>query len=254
MELNGTSAIVTGGARGLGGATAEALAAAGARVYAFDLPSSIERATPRPGVEYLPVDITKADQVQAAVGRISGPLRTVVNCAGVVEWQRIVDADGLVHDLDLFARVVQINLIGTFNVMAIASGVIAQTEPDAGGQRGVIVNTASISGLEGQIGQAAYGASKAAVVGLTLPAARDLALHGIRVLTIAPGTMWTPMLQEYASGVRGDVDVRAEIGKSVPFPKRLGEPSEYAKLAMAIIDNDYLNGDVIRIDGARRLP
>jgi NAD(P)-dependent dehydrogenase (short-subunit alcohol dehydrogenase family) len=253
MELSGTSAVVTGGARGLGEATARALATAGAKVYAFDLPSSINAATPHPGVEYLPVDITRPEQVQAAVDLITGPLRTVVSCAGVVEWKRIVDADGVVHDLDLFAKVVQINLIGTFNVMAIAGGVIAQTDPDAHGQRGVIINTASISGLDGQVGQAAYGASKAAVIGLTLPAARDLALHGIRVLTIAPGTMWTPMLQEYAAGVRG-TDFRAAVSESVPFPKRMGEPEEYAKLAMALIDNDYLNGEVVRIDGARRLP
>jgi len=253
MELSGTSAIVTGGARGLGEATASALASAGARVYAFDLPSSIEGANRNPAVKYLPVDITRPVQVQAAVDQVAGPLRTVVNCAGIVEWKRIVDADGLVHDLDLFAKVVQINLLGTFNVMAIASGVIAQTDPDGHGQRGVIINTASISGLDGQVGQAAYGASKAAVVGLTLPAARDLALHGIRVLTIAPGTMWTPMLQNYAAGARGS-DFLAEISESVPFPKRIGEPDEFAKLAMAIIDNDYLNGEVIRLDGARRLP
>ena len=188
MQLDDTSALVTGGASGLGAATAAALAAKGVRVFALDLQSGIDRAADVDGVTYVATDVTDPEQVRAAVEQAAaaGPLRTVVNCAGIGPSARILGKKG-VHDLALYAAVIQVNLVGTFNVLALASEQIAQTEPDAQGQRGVIVNTASIAAYDGQVGQAAYASSKGGIVGLTLPAARDLAQYGIRVCTIAPG-------------------------------------------------------------------
>ncbi|MGY0020285.1 SDR family NAD(P)-dependent oxidoreductase [Streptomyces sp. cg35] len=249
MRIDRTAAIVTGGASGLGAATAEALAAQGATVYALDLPDSIEQAPARDGVHYVPTDVTVPEQVRAAVTAATSsgvPLRTVVNCAGIGPSMRIVGKRG-VHDLDLYAKVVQVNLVGTFNVLALASEAVAAQDADEQGQRGVIVNTASIAAYEGQIGQAAYASSKGGVVGLTLPAARDLAQYGIRVCTIAPGIVETPMLATVSE------EFRSELAAGVPFPHRLAGPEEYARLVLAIVDHDYLNGETIRMDGALRM-
>ena len=246
MDINNTAAIVTGAASGLGAATAEALAAKGAQVFGLDL--NIENAPAIDGVTYLAADVVNPDDVREAVSQAAAgaPLRTVVNCAGIGPSARIVGSKGI-HDLDLYAQVIRVNLLGTFNVLATAAGAIAASEPDSHGQRGVVINTASISAYDGQIGQAAYSSSKGGIVGLTLPAARDLARHGIRVMTIAPGVMLTPLLMTVSE------DVRAGLAAGVPFPERLGDSSEFAKLALAIIENDYLNGEVIRLDGALRM-
>jgi NAD(P)-dependent dehydrogenase (short-subunit alcohol dehydrogenase family) len=229
MELDDTSAIVTGAASGLGAATASALAGAGARVFGLDL--NIAEAPNVEGVSYVACD---------------GPFRTVVNCAGIGPSARILGRNG-VHDLALFAKVIQINLVGTFTVLALAAEAIARTEPLEFGQRGVIVNTASVAAYEGQIGQAAYASSKGGVVGLTVPAARDLAQRGIRVNTIAPGIVDTPMLATVSE------DFRASLASGIPFPQRLCQPTEFAKLVQMIIDHDYLNGETIRMDGALRM-
>ncbi len=249
MKLENTAALVTGGASGLGAATVRALVAQGARVYAFDLPAAIEGAPAVDGVEYVPVDVTDEEQVRSGVARAAAagvPLRTVVNCAGIGPSMRILGKKG-VHDLGFYAKVVQVNLVGTFNVLAVAAEEIARTEADEQGQRGVVVNTASIAAYDGQVGQAAYASSKAGIVGLTLTAARDLAQYGIRVMTIAPGIVETPMLATVSD------EFRAGLAAGVPFPPRLGRPDEYAQLALAIIDHDYLNGEVIRMDGALRM-
>lgn len=246
MQLDNTSAIVTGGASGLGAATAKALADKGVRVFALDL--KVEDAPVVDGVTYVATDVTDPEQVRAAVAQAAeaGPLRTVVNCAGVGPSMRILGKKG-VHDLDAYATVIKINLIGTFNVMALAAERIAETEPDEQGQRGVVINTASIAAYDGQVGQAAYSSSKGGIVGLNLPAARDLAQYGIRVNTIAPGIVETPMLATVSE------EFRAGLAAGVPFPQRLARPDEYAQLALAIIDHDYLNGEVIRMDGALRM-
>jgi NAD(P)-dependent dehydrogenase (short-subunit alcohol dehydrogenase family) len=248
MQLNDTAAIVTGGASGLGAATAAHLASLGASVYALDLATSIESAPEVAGVTYLEADVTDEAQVRAAVATASEtvPMRTVVNCAGIGPSARILGRKG-VHDLGLYAKIVQINLVGSFTVLALASEAIAQTEPDENGQRGVIVNTASIAAYDGQIGQVAYASSKGGIVGMTLPAARDLAQHGIRVCTIAPGIVNTPMLATVSE------EFRAGLAAGVPFPQRLCEPAEYAKLVAMIVDHDYLNGETIRMDGALRM-
>ncbi len=257
MEIKDVAAIVTGGASGLGGAAVRALAGRGARVFALDLPGGIEKALDKAsenkdavdGVEYVPADVTDPEQVQAAVDAAAGsgvPLRIVVNCAGVGWAGRVVGKQGP-HDLELFRTVVAVNLIGTFNVMRLAAAAMARTAPLEEGHRGVVINTASIAAFDGQIGQAAYAASKGGVVSLTLPAARDLASFGIRVLTIAPGTIDTPML----AGVSDEF--RAALAAGVPFPKRLGRPSEFGELAAFLATHDYLNGEVIRMDGALRM-
>jgi NAD(P)-dependent dehydrogenase (short-subunit alcohol dehydrogenase family) len=250
MQLANTTAIVTGGASGLGAATAAALAAQGARVVALDLPDACASGSVVEGVEYVPTDVTVEEEVRAAVARAADdparPLRTVVSCAGIGPSARIVGRKG-VHDLALFRKVVEINLVGTFTVLAVAAEAIAATEPGADGQRGVVINTASIAAFDGQVGQAAYSASKGGIVGLTLPAARDLAQYGIRVVTIAPGIVETPMLATVSD------EFRAGLAAGVPFPARLARPDEYAKLALAVIDHDYLNGETIRMDGALRM-
>ena len=251
MEIRGTAAIVTGGASGLGRATALALAARGADVHAFDLAPAIERAEPAEGVRYVEADVTDPESVRAGVERVvregAGPLRAAVSCAGIGPSARILGRSG-VHDFELYAKVVRVNLLGTFHVLALAAEAMAETDPvDEDGQRGVVVNTASVAAYEGQIGQAAYASSKGGVVGLTLPAARDLAGRGIRVNAIAPGIVDTPMLagvgEEYREG----------LAASVPFPHRLARPQEYARLALALIENDYLNGETVRMDGALRM-
>ena len=248
MQLDDTSAIVTGGASGLGAATARALAGRGARVFALDLQSGIDQAADAAGVTYVGTDVTDGEQVAAAVDQAAaaGPLRTVVNCAGIGPSARILGKKG-VHDLALFDTVVRVNLLGTFTVLTLAAEQIARTDPDDDGQRGVVVNTASIAAYDGQVGQAAYAASKGGIVSLTLPAARDLAQHGIRVCTIAPGIVETPMLATVSE------EFRAGLAAGVPFPQRLARPEEYASLALAIIDHDYLNGEVVRMDGALRM-
>ncbi|MFC5729363.1 MULTISPECIES: SDR family NAD(P)-dependent oxidoreductase [Nocardioides] len=249
MELDNTTALVTGSASGLGAATAAALAARGARVLGLDLPKALDSAPEVSGVEYVGTDVTNADQVRSAVDhavRGGGPLRTVVNCAGIGPSTRILGRKG-VHDIALFAKVLEVNLVGTFTVMATAAEAIAASEADEHGQRGVVVNTASIAAFDGQIGQAAYASSKAGVVGLTLPAARDLAQHGIRVCTIAPGIVETPMLATVSE------EYRVGLAAGVPFPQRLCRPEEFARLVTMIIDHDYLNGETIRMDGALRM-
>ena len=253
MEIKDVSAIVTGAASGLGAATARALAERGATVYALDLESAIAKAAdtgePIDGVEYVSADVTDEDQVRAAVEAAAGgaaPLRVTVNCAGIGTAARVLSRSGP-HDLDQFRRILEVNLVGTFNVMRLAAQAMAQTEPLDDGQRGVVVNTASIAAYDGQIGQVAYAASKGGVVSMTLAAARDLASFGIRVLTIAPGIVDTPML----AGVSDEF--RAGLAGGVPFPKRLGRPEEYGQLAAFLVSHDYLNGEVIRMDGSLRM-
>lgn len=240
--------MVTGGASGLGAATAAALAAKGADVFGLDLPSAVESAEPAVGVTLLAADVTDEDEVRAAVSRAGSdaPLRIVVNCAGVGTAGRILSKTGP-HDLDVFRKVVEVNLVGTFNALRLGAEAISQTAPDEAGQRGVIVNTSSIAAYDGQVGQIAYAASKGGVVGLTLSAARDLASFGIRVCTIAPGIIDTPML----AGVNDEF--RETLAAGVPFPKRLGRPEEYAALAVTLVEHDYLNGEVVRMDGALRM-
>lgn len=248
MQLADTAAIVTGAASGLGAATAAALAAQGATVFGLDLPGSLESAPSVDGVTYVPTDVTDPEQVAAAVATAAegAPLRTLVNCAGIGPSARILSRKGP-HDLGLYAKIIQVNLIGTFNVLTLAAEQIAQTPELEHGARGVVINTASIAAFDGQVGQAAYSSSKGGVVGLTLPAARDLAQYGIRVNVIAPGIVETPMLATVSE------EFRAGLAAGVPFPQRLARPDEYAQLALAIIDHDYLNGEVIRMDGALRM-
>jgi NAD(P)-dependent dehydrogenase (short-subunit alcohol dehydrogenase family) len=249
MQVIDTAAIVTGAASGLGAATAAALAQHGAQVYGFDLPDAIGNAAAVWGVSYVPVDVTDPQQVQAAVDQAtsgSEPLRIVVNCAGIGPSMRILGKKGP-HDLAFYAKVVQVNLVGTFNVMTLAAEKIAATDALADSARGVIINTASVAAYDGQVGQAAYASSKGGVVGLTLPAARDLAQYGIRVLTIAPGIVETPMLATVSE------EFRNGLAAGIPFPQRLGRPDEYAQLAMSLIDHDYLNGETIRMDGGLRM-
>jgi NAD(P)-dependent dehydrogenase (short-subunit alcohol dehydrogenase family) len=255
MEITGASAVVTGGASGLGEATVRRLAAAGARVVIVDRDAAKgETLAKELGTEsaaFAPTDVTNAADVSAAVDLASslGPLRIAVNCAGVGWAGRVVARDGTPHDLDLFSTVISINLIGTFNVLRLAAAAMAATEPTETGERGVIVNTASIAAYDGQIGQIAYAASKGGVVSLTLPAARDLASVGVRVCTIAPGLMDTPMLALLPE------PQRQALGDGVPFPRRLGDPAgDYATLVEHIVRNSYLNGETIRLDGALRMP
>lgn len=245
--------MVTGGASGLGAATARALTARGVAVTIVDLDA--ERAGALAGelgeqTTAVTADVTDPEQVQAAVDDAAGkdrPFRLAVSCAGVAWASRVVSRDGTPHDLDRFSRVVTVNLIGTFNVLRLAAARMARTEPLEHGERGVVVNTASIAAYEGQIGQIAYAASKAGVVGLTLPAARDLASIGVRVCTIAPGIVDTPMLAGLTD------EVRAALAAGVPFPKRLGTPEDYAALACLIAEHGYLNGETIRMDAALRM-
>ncbi len=250
MQIAGSGALVTGGASGLGLATARRLAAAGATVTIIDLPSSqgAEIAAELGGV-FAPADVTSAEEVAAAVAaaQAAAPLRIVVNCAGIAPPAKVLDRDGNPADLAAFERIIRINLVGTFNVISQASAVIAANEPTEGGDRGVIVNTASVAAFDGQIGQPAYSASKGGVHAMTLPIARELARYGIRVCTIAPGIMETPMLAGLPRAAQDS------LGEQVPYPARLGRPDEYASLVQQIVENGYLNGETIRLDGAIRM-
>lgn len=250
MEIQGQAAIVTGGASGLGAATARALADKGAKVYAFDLATGIEKADRVENVEYMEVNVTDHDSIRDAltiIGQEDTPLRAVINCAGIGTPGRILSRKGP-HDLDQFANVININLIGTFNVMTLGAELMAKQAPlDEDGQRGIVINTASVAAFEGQIGQAAYAASKGGVHSLTISAARDLASHGIRVNTIAPGIVETPMM----AGITPEF--RAGLESSVPFPARLARPDEYAHLVMDLIGHNYINGHTVRMDGALRM-
>ena len=249
MQIAGTAAIVTGAASGLGAATAAALAAEGAHVTGIDLPHALDAARPVDGVTLAAADVTSDEQIRDVVQQIANgpqPLRIVVNCAGIVAGARVLGKQGP-HDLDLFRTVIMVNLLGSFNVLRLGAEVIASTEPDAAGQRGVIVNTASVAAYEGQVGQIAYSASKGGVVAMTIPAARDLAQHGIRVNTIAPGIVDTPMMAKITE------EYRANLAAGVPFPPRLATPAEYAQLALMLITHDYLNGETVRMDGALRM-
>ena len=250
MQISGQGALVTGGASGLGLATARRLAAAGAQVTIIDLPGSAgESIAAELGGAFAPADVTSPEQVAAAVATAQAlaPLRVVVNCAGIAPPAKVLDRDGNPTDLASFERIIRINLIGTFNVISQASAVIAQNEPTESGDRGVIVNTASVAAFDGQIGQPAYSASKGGVHAMTLPIARELARYGIRVCTIAPGIMETPMLAGLPEAAQ------ASLGQQVPYPARLGRPDEYASLVMQIVENGYLNGETIRLDGAIRM-
>ncbi|WP_404434328.1 SDR family NAD(P)-dependent oxidoreductase [Microbacterium lacus] len=249
MDLTRCTALITGGASGLGAATATRLAGAGAHVVALDLPQALEGKNAPQGVRYLAGDVTSADDIRNAFESVrSGPpLRVVVNCAGIAPARKTLSSRGA-HELDLFRRTIEINLIGTFNVLSVGASVIAEQDPDENGQRGVIVNTASVAAFEGQIGQVAYAASKGGIVALCLPAARDLAAYGIRVNTIAPGIVDTPLLAALGESVN------ESLAGSVPFPRRLARPDEFAQLAQMIIEHDYLNGETIRMDGAIRMP
>ena len=249
MQLAGISALVTGAASGLGAATATALVDRGASVIGIDLPAAVAALTPRPGIRYVGADVRSAEDISLVLHSITPddpPLRLVVNCAGIAPAARMLSSHGT-HDLDLFRRVVEVNLIGTFTVASLAAEVIAQQAPDEAGQRGVIINTASIAAFEGQIGQVAYAASKGGVVAMTLPAARDLARSGIRVNTIAPGIVDTPMLAALPA------ETREGLARDIPFPQRLAHPAEYAQLVLMIAEHDYLNGETIRMDGALRM-
>ena len=250
MDISGASALVTGGASGLGFATARRLADAGAHVVIVDLPTSpgADRAAEIGGT-FAPADVTDPGQVGAAVATAGehGPLRVVVNCAGIAPPAKVLDREGAPTDLAHFEKIVRVNLIGTYNVISQASAAIAKTEPTDGGDRGVIVNTASVAAFDGQIGQPAYSASKGGVHAMTLPIARELARYGIRVCTIAPGIMETPMLAGLPEAAQ------QSLGHQVPYPQRLGRPDEYASLALEIVRNGYLNGETIRLDGAIRM-
>ena len=248
MDLQGIPAIVTGAGSGLGLATARALAAAGARVALLDLKPDTAAAAEIDGAA-IACDVADGPAAEAAIAAAAsahGPARILVNCAGIAPAARIVGRDGPAS-LEAYARVVAVNLIGTFNMIRLVAAGAAKLDPLPTGERGVIVNTASVAAYEGQIGQAAYASSKAGVVGLTLPAARELAPLGIRVCTIAPGLFETPMLTGMPQPVQDS------LAASVPFPARLGRPAEYAQLVLAIIANPMLNGETIRLDGALRM-
>jgi len=253
VNIEGKVALVTGGASGLGGATVKELHGAGASVVIVDLPSSDGEVVAKELGErarFAPADVTSEDEVRSAVATASeafGGLHIVVNCAGVGYPGRVLTREGDPTDLERFEFVVRVNLIGTFNVIRLAAAEIARQEPD-GEERGVIVNTASIAAFDGQIGQAAYSASKGGIVGLTLPVARDLASRLIRCVSVAPGTFDTPMLAGLPE------EARQKLAEGVPHPHRLGNPPEFAALVRHIVENPMLNGEVIRLDGALRMP
>jgi NAD(P)-dependent dehydrogenase (short-subunit alcohol dehydrogenase family) len=250
MDVKGQAAIITGGGSGLGETTARALAAAGCKVALFDVVAdAAERVAKDIGGIACICDVTDGASTEAAIAKAreaNGVARIIVQCAGIAPPAKIVGKKGP-HALDLYTKVIGVNLIGIFNVMRLAAADILTQEPLATGERGVIINTASIAAFEGQVGQAAYASSKAGVVGLTLPSAREFAPAGLRVVCIAPGIFKTPMMAGLPE------EVQKSLGASVPFPSRLGDPQEFAKLVMHICDNPYMNGEVIRCDGALRM-
>lgn len=249
MQIQHNVFIVTGGASGLGAATARMIAALGGKVVIADVQNAAgEKLADELKACFVQCDVTSEVDGLAVVTAATklGTLRGLINCAGTASAIKTVGKEGP-HPLDVFQRTININLIGTFNMCRLAADAMSKTEPTSQGERGVIINTASVAAFDGQIGQAAYAASKAAVVGLTLPMARDLARNAIRVMTIAPGIFETPMLLGMAQ------EVQDALGKSVPFPSRLGKPDEYAQLVQAIIENMMLNGETIRLDGAIRM-
>ena len=250
MNPSGQVAIVTGGGSGLGEATARALAAKGARVAVFDLNMErAEKVAAELGGIAVQCDVSSAESGEHAVSEAAGKLaspRILVNCAGIVAAVKTLGKDGP-HPLDLYRKVIEVNLIGTFNMIRLVANLTQKLDPLEGGERGVIVNTASVAAFDGQIGQAAYSSSKGGIVGMTLPVARDLSRSGIRVCTIAPGIFKTPMMASLPE------EAQASLGQQVPFPPRLGEPAEYAALALHIIENQMLNGETIRLDGAIRM-
>ena len=251
MDIRGMAAIVTGGSSGLGAATAAHLASQGAKVTLFDVneESGTAHAASIEG-QFARVDVTQEADVLAGLAKgreAHGPARILVNCAGIGPGCKTVGRKGP-HSLDLFSKVITINLIGTFNCLRLAAAEMVELDPLEGGERGVIINTASIAAYEGQMGQVAYSASKGGIVGMTLPAARDLSRSGVRVCTIAPGIFYTPLLMGLPQ------EVQDSLGQSVPFPSRLGDPAEFASLAGHIVTNAMLNGETIRLDGALRMP
>jgi len=250
MQIEGQAAIVSGGASGLGRATAQALAAAGAKVALLDInETAAAEAARETGGLAIAADVTNAGSVEAAFAAARerhGPARIAVNCAGIGTAGRIVGRDGPLP-LEAFRRVIEVNLVGSFNVMRVAAAEMSALEPLTDGERGIIVSTASAAAYEGQIGQAAYSASKCGIVALTLPAARELARYGIRVVAIAPGLFATPMLQGLPQNTRDS------LAASIPFPNRLGRPEEYAALVLHLCQNTMLNGEVVRLDGALRM-
>ena len=253
MKLDGAAVIVSGGASGLGAATVRRLIAGGAKAVIADRDEARGQALARElgsAAVFAKTDVTSSEDVQAALETASklGPVRVAVSCAGVGWARRTLERDGTPHDLEVFRTIIGVNLVGTFNVLRLAASVMARNEPSEDGERGVIVNTASVAAFDGQIGQIAYAASKAGVAGMTLPAARDLAPVGVRVLTIAPGIFETPML-----GLLPE-EARQALLKNVVFPKRLGQPSDYAALVAHMVENSYLNGETVRIDASLRMP
>ena len=253
MDLTGTAAIISGGASGLGEASARALAAAGSTVVVADLNADRgEAVAAEIGGKFVQADVADEASVAAAVdvaAALSSPLRVIVNCAGIGWAERTVNRDGSPHSFATFRKVIDINLIGTFNLMRIGAAAVARTEPvDADNQRGVVINTASVAGIEGQTGQLAYSASKGGIIGMTVPAARDLAAIGMRVNTICPGIIDTPI---YGTGP-GSEEFKARLTAPIVFPKRMGTAAEFAQLVRSLIENDYMNAEVIRFDGGIR--
>ena len=256
MDINGSSAIVTGGGSGLGAATARLLAQRGARVVVVDMQDEKGEAVAKEtGGVFAHANVADPDEVIAAVeaAKELGPLRALVNAAGIGWATRTIGRDGQyasAHDLDMYRRVIEVNLIGTFNCLRLAATAMSQNEPQADNERGAVVNVTSVAAFDGQIGQAAYSSSKGGVVGMTLPVARDLSASGIRVNTIAPGLIDTPI---YGEGEASEA-FKAKLGESVLFPKRLGSADEFASLAVELLTNSYMNAEVIRIDGGIRMP
>jgi NAD(P)-dependent dehydrogenase (short-subunit alcohol dehydrogenase family) len=253
VKLDGAAVFVSGGASGLGAATVRRLIAGGAKAVIADRDEARGQALARElgsAAVFARTDVTSAEDVQAALDTAAklGPVRVAVSCAGIGVAKRTIERDGSPHDLEMFRTIINVNLIGTFNVLRLAAAAMARNAPDENGERGLIVNTASVAAFDGQIGQIAYAASKAGVAGMTLPAARDLSPVGIRVLTIAPGIFETPML-----GLLPE-EARQALLKNVVFPKRLGQPDDYAALVAHMVENSYLNGETIRIDASLRMP
>jgi NAD(P)-dependent dehydrogenase (short-subunit alcohol dehydrogenase family) len=253
MDLTGTAAIISGGASGLGEATARALAAAGSTVVIADLNADRgEAVAAELGGKFVQTDVADEASVTTAVdvaASLPSPLRVIVNCAGIGWAERTVNRDGSPHSFATFRKVIDINLIGTFNLMRIGAAAVARTEAvDADNQRGVVINTASVAGIEGQTGQLAYSASKGGIIGMTVPAARDLAAIGMRVLAICPGIVDTPI---YGTGPASE-EFKARLAAPIVFPKRMGTAAEFAQLVRALIENDYMNAEVIRFDGGIR--